>query len=141
MGTGNQPRVHYDAVRKESTMGVVTTLPFRVRSLNAREHLQVKARRVARERGVTRLAMSAPCAQYRARPPEQLTITLTRVGPRRMDDDNSCGALKAIRDGVADALGIDDGDPRLTWEYRQEKGPFGVRVELRSSSCVPADSG
>ena len=122
-------------------MGVVTTLPFRVRSLNTREHLQVKARRVAHERGVTRLAMAAPCAQYRTRPPEQLTITLTRVGPRPMDSDNSIGALKAVRDGVADALSLDDGDPKLTWEYRQEKGPFGVRVELRSSSCVPADSG
>lgn len=120
-------------------MGVVTTIPIRVRSLNTREHPQVKARRVAHERGVTRLAMFAPCAQYRTRPPEQLTITLTRVGPRRMDDDNSCGALKAVRDGVADALGIEDGDPRLTWEYRQETGAFGVRIYfdlLRSRGFV-----
>lgn len=106
---------------------------LRTRSLNEREHPQVKARRVAHERGVTRLAMSAPCAQYRSRPPEQLTITLTRVGPRRMDSDNSCGALKAVRDGVADALSLDDGDPRLTWEYRQETGPFGVRIYLDSA--------
>jgi hypothetical protein len=47
-----------------------------------------------------------------------------------MDGDNSIGSLKAVRDGVADALGIDDGDPRLTWEYRQETGPFGVRIYL-----------
>lgn len=112
-------------------MAICVSIPgLRTRSLNEREHPQVKARRVAHERGVTRLAMSAPCAQYRARPPEQLTITLTRVGPRRMDSDNSIGALKAVRDGVADALGIDDGDPRLTWEYRQETGPFGVRIYL-----------
>jgi hypothetical protein len=47
-----------------------------------------------------------------------------------MDSDNSIGSLKSVRDGVADALGIDDGDPRLTWEYRQETGPFGVRIYL-----------
>ena len=40
------------------------------------------------------------------------------------------GSLKAVRDGVADALSLDDGDPRLTWEYRQETGPFGVRIYL-----------
>ncbi len=116
-------------------MSVVTTLPLRVRSLNVREHPQVKARRVAHERGVTRLAMSAPCAQYRARPPEQLTITLTRCGPKLMDSDNSVGALKAVRDGVADALSLDDGDPRITWVYRQEcyiRDHWSVRIELEA---------
>ena len=38
-----------------------------------------------------------------------------------------------MRDGVADALGIDDGDERLTWHYAQDKAPRGhyaVRVEI-----------
>ena len=74
---------------------------------------------------MTRLAMSAPCAQYRTRPPEQLTITLTRCGPKLMDSDNSVGALKSVRDGVADALSLDDGDPRLHWIYLQD-----CRIEL-----------
>jgi hypothetical protein len=30
---------------------------------------------------------------------------LTRIAPRALDDDNLRGALKAIRDGIADAMG------------------------------------
>lgn len=112
-------------------MAICVSIPgLRTRSLNEREHPQVKARRIARERGVTRLACAPPCSALRAHAPPRLTITLVRIGPRRMDSDNSIGSLKAVRDGVADALGIDDGDPRLTWEYRQETGPFGVRIYL-----------
>lgn len=112
-------------------MAICVSIPgLRTRSLNEREHLQVKARRIAREREVTRLACALQCSSIRAHAPSKLTITLVRIGPRRLDSDNSIGSLKAVRDGVADALGIDDGDPRLTWEYRQETGPFGVRIYL-----------
>ena len=43
------------------------------------------------------------------------------------------GALKAIVDQIADELGIDDGDEeRVRWIYeRPERGPWGVRVEVR----------
>lgn len=51
-----------------------------------------------------------------------LVVTLTRIAPRKLDDDNLRGALKAVRDGVADALGVDDGDDRVTWLYSQRKG-------------------
>ena len=113
-------------------MGVVTTLGIRVRSLNEREHPQAKAKRVAQERGVTRLACNAPCAQFRARPPERMTITLTRIGPKAFDSDNNVGALKHVRDGVADALSLDDADPRLTWVYLQDcrERRYAVRIEL-----------
>jgi len=33
--------------------------------------------------------------------------------------DNLRGALKAVRDQVATWLGVDDADPRVTWEYGQ----------------------
>jgi hypothetical protein len=65
-----------------------------------------------------------------------LVVTLTRVGGRKMDDDNLSAALKAVRDGVADWLGVDDGSPLLTWDYRQEPDPKNrsqavrCRVEL-----------
>lgn len=50
-------------------------------------------------------------------------VLLTRIAPGKFDDDNLRAAFKAIRDGVADALGFkDDSDPRLHWEYAQEKG-------------------
>jgi len=44
------------------------------------------------------------------RPPEQMTITYTFCPPdkRKRDDDNFIAAMKASRDGVAKALGVDD---------------------------------
>ena len=62
-----------------------------------------------------------------------LEITLTRVGIRKMDSDNLSGSCKAIRDGIADALEIDDGDERLDWQYRQEVGKvYCVKVEIKA---------
>ena len=50
---------------------------------------------------------------------------------RPMDDDNLRSALKACRDGVADALGVDDGSPLVTWEYAQVKGKGGtLRIQI-----------
>ena len=40
-----------------------------------------------------------------------------------LDDDNLASGFKSTRDGVADWLGIDDGSKRLTWVYKQVKGP------------------
>ena len=67
-----------------------------------------------------------------------VAITLTRIAPRVLDTDNLASAMKAVRDGVADALGVDDGSSRLTWRYAQEKGKtreYAVRVEIH---CVSA---
>lgn len=69
------------------------------------------------------------------RPRLPASVLLTRVAPRKLDDDNLRGALKAVRDGVADWLGIDDGDERVSWEYAQEKDKrpryYSVKVEVR----------
>lgn len=63
-----------------------------------------------------------------------LKIVLTRIkGPRQrdFDGDNLQSAFKAIRDGIADALGTNDGNKRLAWEYAQKKGEKpGVRIEI-----------
>jgi hypothetical protein len=78
------------------------------------------------------------CAGWNENP---LTITLTRVGPRRLDDDNLQTAFKPFRDGVADALfganqKSDDSDPRFTWKYAQRKGrprEYAVEIEISDS--------
>ncbi len=62
-------------------------------------------------------------------------VTLTRLSVGTMDDDGVVGALKAVRDGVADALGIDDADPRVTWRYDQKKvkrGEWGVLISIEA---------
>ena len=61
-------------------------------------------------------------------------VTLVRLAPSAgLDDDNLRSSLKAIRDGVADALGIDDRDPRVGWHYEQRRSAprvWGVEIRI-----------
>jgi crossover junction endodeoxyribonuclease RusA len=97
---------------------------------NGREHWRPKATRVKRQRlmawanlrTIERPAFLGP-----------VTIVLTRIAPRELDGDNLQSGFKATRDGVADWLGVDDGDKRLTWQYSQRKGAphhYGVEIEI-----------
>jgi hypothetical protein len=106
-------------------------LPIKtVAGLNAREHWRTRHRRVRAERlfafhGIRQLGLKVI--------PVPVVVVMTRLSPRTLDSDNLQGALKAIRDGVADALGMADNDPRIEWRYAQEKcgrGDFGVRIEV-----------
>ncbi|OHB81198.1 MAG: hypothetical protein A2W31_05145 [Planctomycetes bacterium RBG_16_64_10] len=60
----------------------------------------------------------------------KLRITITRVGKRPLDSDNLAISAKHVRDGIADELGVDDGDKRLVWVYEQRGGEYGVEVEI-----------
>ena len=60
-------------------------------------------------------------------------VRLTRIGQKRLDDDNLREAFKAIRDQIASEIGVDDGDDRIKWEYAQcavGKRVYSVRVEV-----------
>lgn len=99
---------------------IVETLPIRtVSESNVRGHWAGKARRAKAQRVTIGLVLRARLMGRRVLP---CTVVLTRLAPRRLDDDNLRGALKACRDGVADALGVDDRDPRVAWAYDQERG-------------------
>lgn len=126
------------AVATEPRELVVTLqLPIRVVSeANRREHWATKARRAKAQRGAALLAVRAHApsivATIGAPSKPRLVVTLTRIGVRALDSDNLARAFKAVRDGIADALGIDDGDSRIDWRYEQRRG--GVReyaVEIR----------
>ena len=114
------------------------TLPLKtVAGLNAREHHLTRASRVRKERAVAANALSERLARRSGIP---CTVTLTRVSPGTLDDDNLQGALKAVRDGVADALKVDDADPRVRWQYAQAKCPRGsyrvlVNVWSQKADC------
>lgn len=94
-----------------------------VSEANRRDHWQVKRKRAKAQRQMAAALVprfGLPCV-----------VTLTRVSPRMLDDDNLQSALKAVRDGVADRLGVDDRDPRVEWRYAQRKGAQkAVEVEL-----------
>lgn len=73
--------------------------------------------------------------------PSGLVVLLTRVYSGRgrpMDDDGVARALKAVRDGVADALGVNDGSDCVTWVVAQERGSeTGVRVQIFARRALP----
>lgn len=108
---------------------VVFTVPVRaVAEVNAREHWRARQKRAKEHRRAT---MLHACAASMVRPQLPVVVTLTRLAPRRMDSDNAVGACKHVRDGVADWLGVNDGDPRIEWVYGQEASrTYGVRVSV-----------
>lgn len=60
-------------------------------------------------------------------------VTIVRYGAGTMDEDGLLNSLKSVRDGVADAYGVKDNDPRISFEYDQKTAPqhcHGVRVEF-----------
>lgn len=112
------------------TAPLIVEIPIRIESVaNKREHWSVKAERTRRHRGwgflfmnPAGLAPALPCA-----------VMLTRIAPRQLDDDNLRSAFKALRDGIADRLGVKDNDPRVRWDYAQERGKpreYAARVTI-----------
>ena len=66
-------------------------------------------------------------------PPLPLVVTITRVAPRRLDDDNAVAAAKGVRDSVAAWVAVDDRrDDLVRYVVRQERGAPAVRVEVRT---------
>lgn len=111
-------------------------IPMRTKTgLNSREHWAQRARRVKRERQAVLLVWQSA----RPRPLEPpFVVTLTRVGPRRCDSDGAVGGLKAVRDQVAEQLGVDDGDERAAvWCYRQQLGAYAVHIRVEGRAEAP----
>lgn len=100
-----------------------------VSEANQRDHWAKRAKRAKKQRKWTWACLAQA---HGLRGPAPCTVRLIRISPRALDDDNLRGALKAVRDGVADWLKVDDRDERVVWEYGQEKGAQSVRVEVRA---------
>jgi hypothetical protein len=123
-------------------MTITFTLPLHTVSANVRDsHWSKRHKRVKGERN----EIGKACMAYGVKPlkdGETATVTLRRIAPRKLDlGDNLAYALKPTRDEVARALGIDDGDPRVTWEYSQNRDVrtprwygVGVSIEITSPS-------
>lgn len=106
-------------------------LPLRIESVaNRREHWATRARRTKTHRLA---ALAVPLH------PLPCVVTLTRIAPRKLDDDNLASGFKALRDGIADRLGVDDGDERVRFQYRQERGKrkeYAARVAIEPMTGV-----
>lgn len=100
---------------------------------NLREHPMARYRRTDAQKAATRRR----CPEWTAGP--LLVVRLTRVSPRKLDDDNVRGALKSVRDALASWLRVDDASPLVRWEYLQERcNAQLVRVEVWAQPGVDA---
>jgi hypothetical protein len=108
-------------------------LPFRaVNVRNAREHFGQRSRRNKEQRSVTCMRFKPLVARI-VFPLSQVRIRLTRFAPSAGLDphDGLPASLGPCVDGCADALGIDDRDRMVTWEYAQaRRSSWGVLVEV-----------
>lgn len=120
----------------------VVVLPVRtVTESNAKEHWRTRHARAGNQRAITGTGMGRLRAAH-GLPPFPVAVRLVRLAPgtRPMDDDNLPSAMKHVRDEIAAAYGVDDGDRRWRWSYDQERaGGYGVRVEIRAMGHDQSD--
>lgn len=127
-------------------------VPMRViNCTNAGEHNMVRSRRVKRTRqefvSHCRARQGLPFVRFFMPPkprtyavarweppyPPPLVITMTRLSARRFDDDGAVASMKPIRDQLAELLGVNDNDARITWVVKQESRRMpGVRVQIET---------
>lgn len=110
-------------------------VPIRIESeANKKEHWSKTSGRHKRHRLAIRYIM----LHTKMEPPCE--VILTRIAPRMLDEeDNLPASLKHSKDVVADILikglapGRADGDKRITWKLKQEKGKpkeYALKIEM-----------
>lgn len=109
-------------------------IPLRTeRGQNTREHWARRAARVKAEKWA--VAWSLFDAFGHTPPwPLPIAVTLTRCAPSGgLDDDNLVGSLKAIRDAVAEWLGVDDKHSQtVRYAYAQQHArEWAVRITFQ----------
>lgn len=126
------------------------SLPIRTYSeANIKSHWAVKAKRVKAQREAVALGFYIASREmleqdrgyvnYLVRH-SGVTVTLTRLAPRELDDDNLARSFKAVRDEVAKQLGIDDRDKRVKWAYAQRRGKvkeYGIELQIDAMASLP----
>lgn len=132
-------RPRYPSPVSNAAIDVTVTLQLRVvNELNNLKHWRVVGRRRKHHRDCAGRAVAfAPGFARPASTDSRHVVTLTRIiGKRGRDldrDDNLPASMKSIRDGVADAMEIDDGGNRVEWKYEQRRGAdWGVEIHIRS---------
>ena len=100
--------------------------------MNSREHYMARARRVKSEKAVVAWQLAA----LKEKPALPCAVTLTRFAPSNgLDDDNLRGAMKSVRDAVADWLGVDDKHKDIVaYHYAQERATWAVGITFSTWS-------
>lgn len=104
---------------------------------NGGVHWRVKAKKVAAIRETVTYHLLA--ADFSSLPKPTVDtpwqVTLTRMGPRVLDDDGVVSSCKSARDAIAEYLGVNDRDRHVVrYEYMLEPemllGPYGLTIEF-----------
>lgn len=136
-------------------MKIIWELPLKTcDETNAYENPHMKTRRHKQQQFFIRQQFDREVREL----PTPCSITFVRLGPKEMDEeDNLRMAFKWIKDQVAACLfpekvltytrldgttyqniGRCDGDPRVKWNYRQEKSPkLSIRIEIEALVDLP----
>ncbi len=105
-----------------------------VSEMNQREHWGAKNRRKQDQQERVSVAMQNALRGKRIELP--CIVKLTRIGPKKMDNDNLAGAMKHCQDQIARQLGVDDGDEsKVSFNHYQMpigSRDYAVKVEIRS---------
>lgn len=128
---------------------VRTVNPLNIGLGMSRGAAMAKAAAHRREKASARLHVMGALRHLGINPKELLpcVVTLTRKSPSKLDDDGAIACMKWIRDGVAGAIGVDDGSRFIRFRVRQRKckrGEFGVECTIEKGvflSDVRADRG
>jgi hypothetical protein len=119
----------------DQTWGVILALDV-PSTLNRREHWRPRQARTRLQRSTVYYGLRAAFGLCPFFLPVE--VTLVRLGPRLLDDDNVVTALKAVRDGCADyTIGAygqgQDGSSAMRWVYGQRRFDVpGVEITFRA---------
>lgn len=124
------------------TRDFTVTLPLRIESpLNGSQGISRgaamgKARKRREQRQAVRWTIMALTRSEAVKLP--VNVVITRVAPRKLDDDNFRAGAKSVRDGVADAFCIRDDDERIAFHYEQARGEpkqYVTRITIAQRSA------
>jgi len=104
-------------------------------SPNARTHHMQKAHITKQARSYAELIARSAGAGSLDKTGLQIRVTFYPATNRRRDEDNVIGAFKSYRDGIADALGVDDADIEFDYTLRKETRKGGVTIVQVNSEC------
>lgn len=127
-------------------MKIALPWPDRRLSPNSRAHWAVKANAKAKARRdaayATYGAIGGGLKELRAGlagdAPIAFRVTFYPPDNRHRDDDNMIGSFKAARDGIADALAVNDRRFRPEYRFEAAEKPGRIEVELSPISAQKA---